>query len=277
MTPEAGAAYRMESGRGRSMDKLDEISKALREEALSEMAESFFGARKEVETEKDLFLVRAGRVRDKGRLALDRAALLHALLLDGAAAPAFYAVLGVEPGPLLSLVDPQRARLFLARPIALTRRSRYASYVLDAYSVLHDACDDYLHGSTFEDTEHPERKVQTMSYLELRAWCDQINAEVRRINERMPPSLVLECAHGLDVEAVAKEEVTGATLDGFAGELDRGLAMTPVDFAALSLPDLPELPAAGSAAKRVRRFARDLYDQAGERLEAILARLVRGE
>ena len=88
---------------------------------------------------------------------------------------------------------------------------------------------------------------------------------------------MLECAHGLDVEAVAKEEVTGATLDGFAGELDRGLAMTPVDFAALSLPDLPELPAAGSAAKRVRRFARDLYDQAGERLEAILARLVRGE
>lgn len=258
------------------MGKLDDFTKALSDEALAEMAESFFGARKDVETEKELFQVRVERVRQKGRLALDRAALLHALLLDGAAAGAFYAQLGVDPGGLLSLVDPNRARLFLARPVALTARGRYAAYVLDAYATVQESFGDYLHGQTFDDMERRERKVQTMSFLELRAWCAEINKAVKRVNDQMPPSMVLEYAHNLDVEAVAKEAMTGATLDGFADGLDRGLRIPPIDWDALGLAPLPELPPPREVGRLVRRFAKDLYGQARPQIEALFARLAGG-
>jgi hypothetical protein len=243
------------------------------QEAIKEMAENFFCPRRDLDQEIELFSIRAGAVREKAKTALGRAARLHALLLEGEAAPDFYRAIGMSPGQLIALasVSPVFVR-DIPHTISLSRRG-FAKITLTAYEATRDAVDEYLNGRLYPDPERPGRKVHSMHYSRLLAWCEEINERIDEVNKRQGASCVLCYFKNLDPAGVERERVTGGGVDNFAQAVDESLRLPHCEFAAYQLPELPELPATESIEDAGASFAKRLFDDHRDRLENILGRM----
>jgi len=242
-------------------------------EAIREMADNFFCPRRDLDQEIELFAIRAGAVREKAQTALARAARLHALLLEGQAAPDFYRAIGASPGNLLALAGASQALVRDApQRIDLSRRG-FAKITLGAYEAVRDALDEYASGRLYPDPQRPGRKVHSMHYTRLKDWCREINERIDAVNTRQEASCVLCYFKNLDPAGVERERITGGGVDNFAQAVDASLQLPHCDFAACHLPELPELPATETIEKAGRQFAKQLFDNHRARLENILGRM----
>lgn len=255
------------------ISSLEDYSNSLAEETLVEMAESFFGARKSVEEESEHFMDSAGKVKEFGEEALDRASLLHALLLDPSRVTAFYELLGVKPGQLLEWVDPEHAKLYVKIPFAFTNKGRYAKLLANVYEIVAGLFDEYLNGRYYSPLRHGGRKRLSLHYNLLKDWAGHINRRIRDVNEGMAPSCVLGFAKGLDCSMVEAERITGATLPGYACALDHDLQMPSVNCQALGLKEIPALPPLDQVKDKLLSFAKDVYKTEGSRVQGLLDRL----
>ncbi|MBG0776903.1 MAG: hypothetical protein H0S85_10790 [Desulfovibrionaceae bacterium] len=254
------------------MERLLEFADSLTNEALADMAESFFGERRSIDEEVDVFKAKASLLGELGRRALNRACLLHALLLDARAAPDFYRLIGVKPTRLFAWVDPARGRLFFSPPRGLTATSRYVKTLLTAYHGVQDAFDEYMNGRYYTDRRRGRKRL-TMHYKLLRDWAGHINRRIRKVNEGHAPSCVLGFARSMDVAGERRADVAGAAIPGYACALDTDLRMRPLDTNALGVRELPELPPPQAVEDALRHFARRLFKENRPELEAILRRV----
>ena len=250
----------------------DEYSDALTQETLLEMAENFFGERKSLDDEKERFGEQAKVLREFGESCLTKAGLLHALLLNEENVYEFYNALGVKPGPLLLWVEPSRKKLFFPLPFAFTIRGRYIKTVLRAYETVAESFDIYLNGRYYKAPGSKQKRLST-HYKLLKDWAGHINRRIRAVSEGLAPSCVLSFAHGMNVEAMEKERISGATLDNYACSLDESLAIAPVSCHESGLKELPELPASGKAEALVKSFAKGVYRNNKKRCMALVAGL----
>ncbi len=257
------------------MSRLEEFTDSLAQETMIEMAESFFGARKSIDDERELFEDKVKAIASIADAALAKLNLLHALLLEEGLAHELYAELGVRPGRLFQWVDPAKVTLFLDIPFALTGEGRYVRLVCKTYDAVQQAFDEYLHGRYYADPRTPGRKRLSLHFELLKDWAGHINRRIRNVNEGMAPSCVLGFFKGLHPGEVDNERITGATIPGYSCALDDDLAIPPVDCLALGLKEFPELPPAEAVKPRVERFAHALYPDNKERINALLERLTR--
>ena len=255
------------------MSGLEEFADALQKDVLMEMAESFFGERKSIDDDKDLFFEKAETVKKIGWSAIAKAGLLHALLLDNDAAPDFYRALGIVPKRLFALVDPKAARLFVRMPRSLSRKKRYEKLLVRVYGAVAEAFHTYLHGRLLADPRKPGRKRLSLHYHLLKDWCDHINNRVRHVNESQAPSCVLGMAKSMNPASLEKESISGATLNGYATSLDAEMALKGVDCTEAGLIELPELPPLAEVKPRIRQFAKKLYPANKARIKAIIKRV----
>ncbi len=251
---------------------LDDYCDALTHETLVEMAENFFGERKSLDEEKERFAHQAGILHTYCESVLLKASLLHALLLNEENVHEFFAILGVQPGRLLLLVDPAKARLFFPRPFAITCKNRYVKLVLRAYGLMAEGFDIYLNGRYYNLTGSKQKRL-SVHYKLLKDWCGHINRRIRKVNEGLAPSCVLGFAHGLDVDALDRERISGATLENYACSLDESLAMTPVSCHEAGLVELPQLPSLDKVKHLVKQYAKALYKANKAQCKALLASL----
>lgn len=250
----------------------DDFADGLSQEVMREAAENFFGSRKRVEDETELFLQKAGELSKKGRRVLNRAGVFHALLLDGAKAVDFYCALGVEPGDLLK-AEAHVAHECPLAPFSFSGKGRYIKLFCNEYELLQSNIADYLHGCIVDDPDLPGRKRQTVCLDMLTTWLANLNASVDACNECHAPSAVLEFSKNLDPTLRDHERITGGGVDNFACSLDQELKLHRVDRGELALPVLPELPPFAEVRDTVRDFARDLYQDHGQALGAIVKRV----
>lgn len=245
----------------RIMPDMDSFAEGLIQETLVDMAESFFGARTELEKEIERFEAQAKVLKKLAEAALPLADLLHALLLNEENAHELYTTLGVRPGRYFTWVDPSHELPPFKRPWALTGRGRYVKAMLRAYDQMQVAFDVYLNGRYYSDPRQHGRKRLSVHYYLMRDWAGHINRRIRKVNEGQAPSCVLAFAKSLDVEAVTKERVTDAPLDtgGINCKLDQDLAFKPVSLFDLGLKELPDLPSIKLARVRVARLARQVW------------------
>jgi hypothetical protein len=236
------------------------FSDSMAEEVLTDMADTFFGARKELEHTIKAFQSLVETLREKETEVDAGAGFLNHLLLYGRAGSDFYTSIKVDtPSILLESKIPDQT-LLPKVPFALTSKGKFIKLVLRAYDALQEACDEYINGKYYKDPEEEVKRV-TVHYKQIKIMCEIINEDIQKINRNLNPACVLEYAKGLDYETREKERITGGTLDGYTCSIQEKLEYKPIDFDSLHLKEYPALPKKDSVISEIRSFCKKIYSK----------------
>lgn len=251
------------------MDDFRDYADQLQQEVVSDMAGSYFGSRKELEDRISAFHQKVEELRvsiPKLRMAASR---LHMLLLDKNTIDDFYISLGVSPS-CIPFVEEVTAPLGMSIPFAFTLRGRYERSVCRAYHLFRDVADEYLNGRYYDDPEHPGRKLHTVNYLRLKDMAGDINEDVERVNNSLPPSRALEYIKQMDTHRMEQEKIMGEVCELEGCALDKDLQFQPIDFEANNLPVIQELPGIKAVRSTIVSFCRNIYPDRKTEIVAIL-------
>lgn len=254
------------------MDRYKSLAVALESEVLSEMAGTFFGARKAVEDLQDDFALRVEELRSLAAKVFARVFFLRSLLLGVEGEEALFAALGLPPQfPDAQGQSGSRTWRPDKVPFALLPSSRYVKLVLVAYDELRHACEVYLNGEYEDDPDHKGRKRLSLHYALVERMGRRLNERIEKLNSDMPASCVLQYARSIStVEAPGQGSITNAL---GAESLDKGMCFLPVDFDGLNLWRAPELPPLESCEDKLKAFAGAFYEANTEKIRRVLADL----
>lgn len=234
----------------------------LRDEVVSEMAETFFGARRELEKSIEAWDALAAKLQKRLTVLAERATCLGFLLFDETGEEGFYRLLGVEPGPFTELAGRAQAACIAKMdvPFGFSRTRRYIKLVQRTYEVFRKELDEYLHGAWSDDPGRPGRKVLSPNLSTLKNMAADINEQVDKVNAWQNPSCALRVIRNMDQEELERRQVTGATLQDADCGLDQSMAFRHVDPAGMGFPELPFLPAWEQMSDRLDRYVRRLCE-----------------
>lgn len=238
----------------------NDYADGLQKEVVSEMAERFFGLRRELEEE----IVRWNELVNGLKPCLirlcERAACLHFLLFDDEGVAGFYSSLGVPSEPYEDLASRAQAACIAALRIPLGFRlsSRYMRLVESSYDYFQKELDAYLNGVWSDDPVHPGRKRITPHLSQIKELAEDINRRVAEVNAEASPSCALRYVRGLNPAEMERREMTGAILQDEQCGLDVSMAFQPVDVAALDFPEPLWLPPFSMAKDGLARYVRRL-------------------
>lgn len=254
------------------MDRYSSLATALEAEVLTEMAGTFFGARKAVEDLSEAFMVHVEALRASAAKVFCRVFFLRGLLLGQSGENALFAALGLPPQfPEAASQSGSRCWRPERLPFALFPSSRYVGAVLLAYAEVAHACEVYRHGEYEDDPDHKGRKRLSLNYATLEAQCRLLNKRIEKLNGDMTPSSVLQYARNISTQ---EQPGQGSITNVLGAEsLDKGLMYQPVDFAALNLWRAPQLPKPEACREALSAFAKDFYEAHTEKARRVLADL----
>lgn len=250
----------------------NDFGDGLVEEVLTDVAQTFFGSRRELDDMIGILNDYAGRLRNFGAAIEARAGLINHLLIRQETAREFYRRIGVENpsiylgGRLSNLSLPDRI------PFALTRRSRFTQWLCLAYARLHQGVALYSRGGgeeAYGDAVSPEPGVD---YRLLEKMCELINRKIRSVNEGISPASVLQYAKGFDTESEARARITGATSGEYA-HIDEKFRCPRIEFNMLDLKEFTPLPPPEKVRGRIERFSKDCFRIAGSEIGPRVDRL----
>ncbi|MFW5837224.1 MAG: hypothetical protein ACOCVM_04405 [Desulfovibrionaceae bacterium] len=253
------------------MSQYEKLSESLSDEVMTDMAEGFFGARRALEDDLDLFHAMVGLLRERKEGVLARYALLRRLLLDEKEAAALFRELGVDPELLPASETLPGPRRCFKPPWGLGFARRYAKTLFLAYGCFQEELEAYRHGRWEEDPGQKGRKRRSVNLEQLREILQAINKRIETLNTSCSPVCMLQYIKEMDPAQLERERIAGASFAGYACSLDEHLAFEPLRFEDLELLeffDAPEPKEAGSAVKAAgRRLARERPEDARRALE----------
>lgn len=254
------------------MDQYKSLAVALESEVLSEMASTFFGARKEVEIQGEDLLQRVAELRAHTAKVYARVIFLRTLLLGSEGEAAFFLALGVATQFSEVQAQPSsRAWKPAKLPFGLFASSRYVKALLLAYDEVRQACEVYMHGQYEDDPDNKGRKRMSLNFKMVEELCQHLNKRISKLNNEMAPSSVLQYARSIgNIEQPGQAAIEN-TLG--AESLDKGLTLTPVEFADFKLWQAPSLPAGPDCEGRLRAFATDFYNDHAKEIQRVLSGL----
>jgi hypothetical protein len=245
---------------------ISDFADQLQADVISDMAESFFGNRKELDNALEAFAIMVEEFQSVIEKLFRAAATLRLLLLDEATADAFCAEIGIDPARI-----PQAggASILLcdSLPFALTAKGRYAACVEAVYQQLFEAIQDYLHGHSYNDPKRPGRKRVTIHYKRLEEIAGIINEKIRKANTERSASSVLREVKNMNPEQMEREDLLGDVCYGTGVGLDKDMCFAPIDFEGYRFPEVAELPQTEKIRPALKRFCKRVYS---ERREAAL-------
>lgn len=253
------------------MDRYKTLAAALEQEVLTEMAGTFFGARKGLEDMIEAFLHQAEELRTQAGKVFARVFFLRRLVLGVEGEASFFAALGLRNDPFAEAQGQSGSRSWRPEslPFALLPSTRYAKALALAYAEVQHACEVYMAGEYEDDPERKGRKRMCLHHRMLERLCVRLNERIDKLNSDMPASGVLQYARNIStVEAPGQGSITNAL---GAESLDKGLQFEHIDFAALKLWRAPELPKPDACAEGLRAFAAAHYAANAERIRKVLA------
>ena len=253
------------------MTDFKDYADELQQEVVSDMAETYFGARKDIDDMLEVFDNMVGELRQHEPHLSQAAARLHRLLLDKETAEGFYETLGVAQTSI-PYTDEAPKPFFDKLPFAFTGAGRYERCVFRVYNLLQKAVDEYLNGRYFDDPEQPGRKGLTVHYFRLKALSEYINEEIGKVN-KTAVSGALQFIKTMDPEQMQQEGIMGETAKG-AERIDQDMHFSPMDFEGLGLPVVHELPALYSVREAIKVFCSKLYKERREDIAGAMQSLL---
>ncbi|MFP4169316.1 MAG: hypothetical protein ACLFSY_10815 [Desulfonatronovibrionaceae bacterium] len=252
------------------MAPIDRLAEDLTDEAMKEAADTFFGKRRKLEEEIELFKNKTEELKDKARDIKRLVSLINSLLLREHHSRMFWQIFGAED---LSSVqeEPAPTEADITLPFALRPFSRYYRFLTVLYRATAEAVQVYNHGKYIQHPDVPGKKVVTISYSYLNRWLEQLNTRIDRLNYYHKSSDVLQFAKRMDVQQAVKERIAGADL---TYSLDEDLKMDALDLADYDIPIFPDLPELSAGLKkRIKKAAARVYSKNKNEVRARLKQI----
>jgi hypothetical protein len=251
------------------------LSSALQGEVMTDIASGFFGARKAIDDERELFEYIESDIRLAEQRALNICAQLQALLITRDNVKELLQLLDV-PTDFLHRVEETDPWLSMELPFAFTAEGRYKKCVVETYERMHNAFGFFLHGVPYRKNT-PEKFGKTTGYYRYMQWCDDLNSRIEKVNRDHSPTDVLSVVRGMDVDKIAKQRTVG-TVNSEVGCVpgdDMCLLLLPrEELAEMELPELPaldeNLPKGNVVAAVIKRYAADVYQRERENVASVL-------
>lgn len=241
------------------MKPQDDFGDLLVEEVLTELADTFFGARVELEKMIEIFYDNLQELTEIGNSVLMKAGFLNFLFAEEKVSCDFFETLGVKnPEPFLRGQLGETA-LPSKVPFALSVKGEFTKLVSWGYEQLHQACKQYVRGAPADDSKNSGNETINPGYNLIRNMCDLINREVKKVNE-MSPNCVLQFSRKFNTDQLEKEKVTGSGYSSFGHQgLDQKMCFKPIPFNSLPVINFPELPPPPQVESAISAFCRQKY------------------
>lgn len=252
------------------MSSQKSLADSLEQEVLTEMAGTFFGARKNVDDLLEEFKHQVEELKGRESAVFARVLFLRGLLLGAEGEAQFFQAVGLPGSPFgkershrLESWRPDRL------PFALLPSWRWRSAVELAYAELCKACEAYEHGEYTEDRRKRGKKVLTVNRQHVLKLAEYLNGRIAKLNQEMSPSSVLQYARSI---RSSDDMGKGAIMNELGAEsLDRGLTFAPLDVQGLGLWEAPALPRPTDCAAKIRAFCDGFYGPRKAELAKALA------
>ena len=246
------------------------LDQELHAQVMSEMAQSFFSRRKDMDDRLEKFSALAHEVLLSAKVTLRCWRSVFLLLVDETLAKALLKSAQAGPPDLAALAAQAGGLWSFRRPWALTNKGRLRKALAKAYAEAHAATVLYRDGAYAPDPRDPRRMRLSPSRQGLVALAEDINRDIKKINQDQCPSTVLGYIESLDSLEAERGNITGGLMGQDACFIDREMAFKPLDFAALNLPDIPVPTAPGEMKTALDQLADQAFGlHPKEALEAL--------
>ncbi|RQD66609.1 MAG: hypothetical protein D5R98_02100 [Desulfonatronovibrio sp. MSAO_Bac4] len=247
------------------MGKVDFFTGDLVDETLKEAADTFFGKRKKIDEELNLFgdqVKKVQRIAEKIKFNLNR---LNYLLVDDAGRELFWRALDLDETVYPTIKGQWQKNGTL--PNAFTLKGKYLKSVRFLYENLQKSVEDYLHGHYVEHPEVKGKKVMTPNLNNLKKWADEINELIEEVNSSNNPDDVLAFTRRMDVDQCSKRESVGSGLEyNYKDEL----CFKPLEFSTLDLADYPDLSGGKETYSRIKKASLLIFGEKKEIIKKVI-------
>lgn len=251
------------------MADIKDLSDALTDEVMNEVADKFFGTRKAIDDVVEYFEEKAELLEQKLERVYHRSAYLRCMSLNDANYREFWISLGIDPEPFRVPDGYPCEMLHEKRPFAFTARGEFTKCYRRSYERLREAVEDYVHGHYVNDPENKGKKILTVNRTDLFQLCEAINAKVRKVNAEVSPSGVLQFTKTLDPQNLEKEKI-GACAAGKCDQFDNDMKFKEIDFNSYGLRDIPILPPEKEVSASIIEFCEELYSENREAVKEMV-------
>ncbi len=241
----------------------DDYVDSLAEEVLTEMATSFFGARKQVDDSIVVLNSYAESLRKKEAEVEAGARFLAWMLISKETVSEFYRSIGISEGTFP--LEREMSDRFLPEemPGALTAKGVFVKLTIHAYKNLHKLCDEYMNGKKLEEMQKYDPNAIDSGYRIMEGMCQVVNEQIRKINSEMRPGQTLRYFKRFNPTHEAREDITGGMTFGASGSecrINQALAFEPVAMKDFCLKEYPAFPSWDSAEGKIISCCRKIWD-----------------
>jgi len=236
---------------------------SLAEEVLTEMATSFFGARKQVDDSITVLHSYAESLRKKEAEVNAGARFLAWMMLSPETVSAFYQSIGIPEGTFP--LEREMSDRFLPKemPGSLTAKGVFVKLTIHAYKNLHKLCEEYMNGKKAGDLEKYDPQSIDSGYRIMQGMCQVINEQINKINSEMRPGQTLRYFKRFNPTHESREDITGGMTFGASGtecRINQALAFKPVAMQDFCLREYPQLPKPESIEEKIVSRCRKIWD-----------------
>jgi len=253
------------------VSSMKEFADNLQRDVVSEMAEHYFGARRDLEKMIEVIDQWVGELKQMEKRVLAAAGRLHHLLLEDEVVREFYIALDILPSCVPPYDSSPPEPVVEKVPFAFTLKGRWTKCVRQAYAKLQAEVDEYLNGRYFSDEQG--RKRLTLHYLRLKAMTEYVNDQVERVNKDLAPSEALRYIRNMDSENLSKEKFVDPCVPEEGCGIDDQLRFRPFDFHSFGLLEIQDLPHPDKVSQDIAAFCDAVYARRKDEIRQLMGKL----
>ncbi|WP_415712952.1 hypothetical protein [Maridesulfovibrio sp.] len=249
------------------MADFKDLTDALTDEVLSDMADSFFGARVDVDDALELFHEVSEKLHIKLYQVFRVCALMEKVCLGPDGFNDFWVCTGMSRNRFYYPAGVEFASILDNPPFAFTGRGEYIKWLGIVYDMLAVAIEDYMHGSIKDDGKG--RKIRTVNREDFFKMAEEINIKIEKVNKNITASDVLKFTKSLDPESIHKENIAGC-VGPECKAIDDEMAFTVITIKDIDFPEFPILPDRKEIASYISGYCSQVWAHDKVRVKALL-------
>ncbi|SME93014.1 hypothetical protein [Desulfovibrio gilichinskyi] len=254
------------------MADFKDLSNALADEVLNDIADTFFSARKDIDDSLEYLDTLSKQLLEKVDGIFKSCALLQKVCLGEDGYKKFWELAEINRNIFKFPKQTECSRFEDTPTFSLTSKSEYTKWVSLAYHQLASRIEVYMNGVFTDDGSHHGRKMRSVNFMDFNLFAEEVNRKIDKVNNNTSPSNVLKFAKSLDHEAVEKEKIAGCVGPECA-VIDGQMAFKPINIGGFGLPDFPELPNDDASLSFLSDFCAKMYAENKIQVKELLKEL----